>query len=1682
MNECTTQLAAMRDATRATEQREDEYLRDVALRHAPPEKKPPPSPAPALVRALLQHISLGTLAAMAVGLVVLGCAFRWLANEHVEKELVYAAGGCIVAVGAANALGYGALAWRSRVGARCFTLVLLLLSTASVFALDQLAALRFTLGSLQMDMTKAAGMLSDADVEVLVNGGAAPLLLHRFTLDGPARFLRWLHAHCSSAAVAKLADRSLIADVGSSASEGDLTVDSPEFYKDFWRPRENKCVDDTLATFRAITSGVQIVLAALLVVMAVQLTLSWILFLLDDTESETAGDMAASRNRKKRRRGRSSARTARAKKDPRHTPFASVVTLLAFVITVSGMLMCGLSASLFLSCDFALTSVRWVLVAIFASGVVSVVTGVLVSCCRLERTAFIKWLLVVLAIADVYAVSQCMAAQEQLRSGESDSSGKRAAILRGMYELVADQTCALVSDWRAHTCEHRPTSRGVGTNATVAAGDEDSSEALDTVCQEELVLLLLATLKAGISWLGALEATIGFLLLILFAPAIRDAAAAVTRCVCVRLCCISRPRERDNVSSSSDGGSNTAWLTRKAMRLPNARDRYLATVRTKDEAALEVEAAQFDAEWATMTGRSAADISEATMVLQSEFDAIVRSLVIRRLTARCKMDVSLSISKDGTQLFAKIFASDNLLMATLCDMDYSLELADFVDPGPAFWQHDKREIKNDMKILDPHTIKHKLRLLASNDIIPKREAERFPSESLSRVSARIHALTRAARVATGSLKCQNPHLPYAHYVPHPEFQFLFKKHPNQLEVPGIQRRSSVLRTIDCLRITRHLIERELNVDQMVQSGLLTSFHCLHSASRFDFNSRAALLPSWILFWRPRHLPGEFDPETHWLLNQLGRLYPFRQPLRDVRDYFGECIAFYFAWLAFYTQSLVLPALVVVVMMLFNDEDPAFAALTGFFRIGKVESASFAISSVSLAFGVGVIVWGLLFAKFWERKSVWYQLEWGMASLLDADLRDRAGFWGEMRRHPVTNELETHFSSRRRLLRQICGAALLTLLAASNLLLVIVLVLAQGYVSQWGLSLRLAVLVSSCCQAIVIQWNGELISIVAHRLSEFENYQNEADFQASVIAKVFALQLINTFSGLVLLAFADVKWFERIPGFHSMARVYQRQIAPEVNALVQLETLLLVIFLVRISSHLLSIARNISLGMLAFAGEPQEQSKSGSKPNTKGADVAIGSNGMSSTTNGDAEDENALEEYRGSYEDYTQIVMQFGLVVMFSSVFPPAPLLAFVECVLEMRLDALDLCLFFRRPSPDAADSIGAWATCVRVLLKLSFATLFGLVYFTADNYAEMSVVQRMSAFLAATLGCWLLTEIVWLALPSTSSRAEEVRARNDFLLERYFGADGQTVFGDDGTDDGGSGGLGGTKKDRSASVLLDAIQSDAEDLPLDSSLEHYRERVELLRRLNVALRKRDDMAVTGSLDVEPLVEDTMQSATLSDEDTCTETADVVAPTVTDAVIAETTDIDHGVTDEQDTEEMIVGYFKPVRAVSQSFRAAGSGHAAAVAEAIEEAVPLGIPVAQDVRERSTSASTAVPDGLAEGDGRRRPSKRPSFFARLARRGSHRASSNASDSRLNSSDLPSSDGRSLEPTRQDPAAVAVTQGVVAANDGSGVSVFGISSTGGGAGPRQPPRLELSGIEAVREATRYNEFDFFDDDDDV
>ncbi|KAF1334022.1 Anoctamin, partial [Globisporangium splendens] len=104
------------------------------------------------------------------------------------------------------------------------------------------------------------------------------------------------------------------------------------------------------------------------------------------------------------------------------------------------------------------------------------------------------------------------------------------------------------------------------------------------------------------------------------------------------------------------------------------------------------------------------------------------------------------------------------------------------------------------------------------------------------------------------------------------------------------------------------------------------------------------------------------------------------------------------------------------------------------------------------------------------------------------------------------------------------------------------------------------------------------------------------------------------------------------------------------------------------------------------------------------------------------EEAELEPY-DMFEDYTEMLIQFGYVSFFSLAFPLAPLLALANNVLELRTDAFKLCHAKQRPIARKASGIGVWFHVLQPMSVLAVLTNCLHIAFTmsfVDDLASSS--------------------------------------------------------------------------------------------------------------------------------------------------------------------------------------------------------------------------------------------------------------------------------------------------------------------------------------------------------------------------
>ena len=104
----------------------------------------------------------------------------------------------------------------------------------------------------------------------------------------------------------------------------------------------------------------------------------------------------------------------------------------------------------------------------------------------------------------------------------------------------------------------------------------------------------------------------------------------------------------------------------------------------------------------------------------------------------------------------------------------------------------------------------------------------------------------------------------------------------------------------------------------------------------------------------------------------------------------------------------------------------------------------------------------------------------------------------------------------------------------------------------------------------------------------------------------------------------------------------------------------------------------------------------------------------------------------AFEDYNELVIQYGFVTLFVVAYPLIPLLAMLNNAIELNVDAFKLCSVHRRPFPrPGVTSIGVWFFFLRLMSNIAIGTNIALLLFTSTLFEDTSASTRLLIFILA---------------------------------------------------------------------------------------------------------------------------------------------------------------------------------------------------------------------------------------------------------------------------------------------------------------------------------------------------------------
>jgi len=467
----------------------------------------------------------------------------------------------------------------------------------------------------------------------------------------------------------------------------------------------------------------------------------------------------------------------------------------------------------------------------------------------------------------------------------------------------------------------------------------------------------------------------------------------------------------------------------------------------------------------------------------------------------------------------------------------------------------------------------------------------------------------------------------------------------------------------------------------------------------------------------------------------GTLLPWGQPIDEIRDYFGEKLAFYFAFLSFYTQCLLVLGL------------PGFAVGVVYYSLKGGDADKVAQWSVVI-YAFVVVLWASFFLEAWKREQQRLAQHWGMRGFDERD-PPRAEFISKgcgVYDSQLDDYVYKKKDARSQRLRRSGSYAMVVVCTGVVCGIMLVYVGLTGYLEKhYGMSgMRVA---ATAILAVCILVLGELLKALSAWLTNKVNYRTQSEFNENLVLKTFPFQFVNSY--FVLYAFAFVKpWAD---GGHAAGtwqnatyaatesnviydylytcscdqystpncyELYCTDIACTNVPAAQCECVQqgcagdVGIFLGFIFAFQIVIQNFLEvLGPVAFyylrarfreieLSRPKrnmmrsQEDLSGSSPAPRVEDL--------SRYKSSAEKEFELPDYEvavycGVFQDYSEVVVQYGYVALFSVNFPFVAVLAFINNIIEIRSDAFKLVVIDRRPAPEQAENIGSWTLAMTVM-------------------------------------------------------------------------------------------------------------------------------------------------------------------------------------------------------------------------------------------------------------------------------------------------------------------------------------------------------------------------------------------------
>ncbi|KAM9861038.1 anoctamin-9-like [Aulostomus maculatus] len=448
-----------------------------------------------------------------------------------------------------------------------------------------------------------------------------------------------------------------------------------------------------------------------------------------------------------------------------------------------------------------------------------------------------------------------------------------------------------------------------------------------------------------------------------------------------------------------------------------------------------------------------------------------------------------------------------------------------------------------------------------------------------------------------------------------------------------------------------------------------------------------------------------------------------QPVNDVKCYFGEKVALYFLWLGWYTRLLVPAAALGVVVFLYGAAFFSTSPLIDEVCTSKVimcprcdngcrvwklsDTCTYAqVSHLfdnegTVAFAMFMAIWATLFLELWKRHRARHVSQWKVYDWCE----EEEELILEIVNSPNCKPKQFRHSYLRSTLVLILVTLMLMLIIGLAHALVVFRVVAAPLMSQGSWEFitdhanTVAVMLGAVLHYLTIQVMTRVNRWLSLKLCDIEKTNSFAATERSFTVKMFTFQFFTLFSSLFYVAF----FLGRInghPGAYVRIAGWRLEECHPSGCLTDLFIQMAVIMLLKQTLNNIfeftvpwlktCLSRNRVKKLQRKCGHCYRKACHDEHGNVEPCDICKLQDWL---RNYHLANTNAFS----LFNEFLEMVVQFSFTTIFVAAFPLAPLLALINNIFEIRLDAIKMVRLERRLVPRKTNDIGVWTKVLEAI-------------------------------------------------------------------------------------------------------------------------------------------------------------------------------------------------------------------------------------------------------------------------------------------------------------------------------------------------------------------------------------------------